>query len=200
MKGPWKLALGIVALAATAYTTGVGVERNRGFTARLALIVAQSDTARVHAAEVARLEQLAVARETARREAQGRAEAADARAQSATQDAVAARGALQATRTAADSLLAYPPLAEALTRQVVALDSARLGYRDALRASQQRATLLVARSVSDSAMIAQQRRLLATVTPPPPARAGWGCVAGVTIAGGIRSGAGIGITCGRRLG
>ena len=201
---PWQwgalAVVGVGLLAALAYTVGVGAERNRGLTARLALITANADSARVHAAAVARLEVLAVSRETARREAHARAEAADARARLATGDAVAARSGLTEARTERDSLLAYPPLVDALTRQVVALDSARLGYRDALTASQQRTALLVIRVGTDSAEIVRQRKLLATVTPPPTPRNSWGCVAGVTIAGGLRSGAGIGITCGRRLG
>ena len=201
---PWQwvglAGIGVAALAVMAYTTGLGVERNRGLTARLALITANAESARVHAAAVARLEVLAVSRETSRREAEARAEAADLRARLATGDAVAARGALLATRTAADSLLAYPPLVEALTRQVAATDSARVGYRDALTASQQRIAILVLRAGTDSAEIARQRKLILTVTPPPTPRNSWGCVAGITIAGGIRSGAGIGITCGRRLG
>lgn len=201
---PWHwvalAVIGVGALAVLAYTTGLGVERNRGITARLALITAHQDSARIHAAEVARLTQLSVSRETLRREAQARAEAAERRLQSATQGVVAARDSLADARTAADSLLAYPPLVDALTRQVAVLDSARIGYRDALTASQQRAALLTARIATDSAEIVRQRNLLATVTPPPPSKSGWGCTAGVTIAGGIRSGAGIGITCGRRLG
>ena len=201
---PWHwvglAGIGVAALAVLAYTTGLGVERNRGLTARLALITANNDSARVHAAKVAHLEGLAVARETLRREAQARAEAAERRVRAATEDAAKARSGLVDARTAADSLLVYPPLVDALTRQVALLDSARLGYRDALTASQQRAAAFVLRIAADSAEIVRQRKLLATVTPPPPSKNGWGCVAGIGIAGGLRSGAGIGITCGRRLG
>ena len=201
---PWHwvalAVIGVAALAVLAYTTGVGVERNRGITARLALITANNDSARVHAAQIARLEADAIARETLRREAQARAEAAERREQSVAQGAIAARDSLAKARTAADSLLAYPPLVDALTRQVAVLDSARIGYRDALTASQQRAAVFLARIAADSAEIERQRRLIGTVTPSTPKPSGWGCVAGVTIAGGLRSGAGIGITCGRRLG
>jgi hypothetical protein len=192
--------VGVGAITGMVYRAGVGAERQRGLTARLELVIAQADSDRVHAARVAHLELLGVERETARREAQTRAEAAERRALSAAGDAVAARGALQEARTSTDSLLAYPPMVDALTRQVGELDSARVGYRDALTASLQRGILLTARIATDSVLIAQQRNLLKTITPPPPSRFGWGCVAGVTVAAGLRTGAGLGITCGRRLG
>lgn len=201
---PWHwvglAVIGVAALAVLAYTTGVGVERNRGITARLALITANNDSARAHAAQIARLEQLAVSRETLRREAQARAEAAERRAQSASQGVVAARDSLKASRTAADSLKAYPPLVASLARQVFTLDTTAKGYKAAAAASDLKVITLEARIAADSAEIARQRRLIGTVTPSTPKPSGWGCVAGVTIAGGIRSGAGIGITCGRRLG
>ena len=196
-------AVGVVLLLAIAwgcFRLGVITQRKDDSDARLRLAV-QVDSARnAHAAEVATLK-IDVSRfSTLVALAESRAKAAESTAQRATEDVLTAQDALRASQTTADSLRAYPAVVDALTRQVTALDSARLGYRDALAASQERAGLLLARIAADSALIQRQAVIIANVVPPPPpGRSGWACVAGLGAVTGARTGLGLGVTCGRTL-
>jgi hypothetical protein len=197
----WGLAALVVAglLAASGFAAGVSKQRADDTKARLAIIAAASERDRVHAATIAALEK-DVARETAATEAAtARAVIAERRAQSVMRDVSDTRDALTAAQTAADSLAAYPPVVDALTRQLVAVDSARLGYRDALAASVAASGLLRQRIAADSVLIRQQATTLAMMIPVAKVTSRWACVAGVGVTTGLRTGAGLGITCGRRF-
>ncbi len=200
----WQWALAVLVLAAGlafgAFRLGVTTQRRDDADARLRLAVALDSVRQAHAADTARLNREVARGTLAATVAEARAKAAESTAQRATDDVLAAQDALRASQTTADSLRAYPAVVDALTLQVVALDSARLGYRDALAASQQRAGLLLARIATDSVLIERQRDALGKVIPPPPpSKSGWGCVAGVGAVTGARTGLGVGVTCGRRL-
>jgi F0F1-type ATP synthase membrane subunit c/vacuolar-type H+-ATPase subunit K len=168
---------------------------------RAAALAVQSDSARAEwYRAVARLAVDVENRETLRLAAEARAKAAEGKAGVAARETATIRQELAAAVTAADSLATYPPLVDALTRQVVALDSSRTAYRDALAASVEASGVLRARIAVDSLALHDARRALAkaiTVTPDKPSR--WACVAGITVATGIRTGAGVGFTCGRRV-
>ena len=198
----WGLAVLVAAagIAFGGFRFGVTTQRKDDADARLRLAVQVDSARQAHAADTARLNR-DVARESTRATfAEARARAADATAQRATDDAQTAQDALSATQTAADSLRAYPPLVDALTRQVEAGDSARIALRDALDASHERAGLLLRRIAADSALIQRQAVIIANVVPPPPpGRSGWACVAGLGAVTGARTGLGLGVTCGRTL-
>jgi hypothetical protein len=153
-----------------------------------------------HAATVAALRSEMVARDTSLAKAEQRATAAEAGIAVTRKQHRAALAALSEASTALDSLATYPAVVDALSRELVAVDSARVGYRDALAASQARAGALLGRIAADSLLIERQRIALRRVSaPPPPSKSGWGCVAGVGAVTGLRSGLGVGVTCGRRL-
>ena len=198
----WGLAVLVAAagIAFGGFKYGVTTQRKDDADARLRLAV-QVDSARTaHAAELAALNVEMVSRSTLLALAEARATAAESKAQRSADDVLTAQDALRASQTTGDSLRAYPPIVEALTRQVEAVDSARVAYRDALTASHERAGLLLRRIAADSTLIQRQAVIIANIIPPPPpSKSGWGCVAGVTVATGLRTGAGLGITCGRKL-
>ena len=198
----WTLAVLVLTagLAFGAFRWGVTTQRRDDADARLRLAASLDSTRTAHASQVSALKVDVSRFSTLVALAESRAKAAESTAQRATEDVLTAQDALRASQTTADSLRAYPAVVDALTRQVTALDSARLGYRDALAASQERAGLLLARIATDSVLIERQRDALGKVTPtPPPSKSGWGCVAGVGAVTGVRTGLGVGVTCGRRL-
>ena len=200
----WQWALAVLVLTAGlafgAFRLGVTTQRKDDADARLRLAAALDTVRQAHAADTARLNRDVARGTLAATVAESRATASDRAAQRSADDVLTAQDALRASQTTADSLRAYPAVVDALTRQVVALDSARLGYRDALAASQERAGLLLARIATDSVLIERQRDALGKVIPPPPpSKSGWGCVAGVGAVTGARTGLGVGVTCGRKL-
>ena len=198
----WGLAVLVAAagIAFGGFKYGVTTQRKDDADARLRLAV-QVDSARTaHAAEVAAIAAELVSRGVELTHADYRARVAEAARQSVTNEALAARDALKASQTTADSLSAYPPLVDALTRELEVADSARVAYRDEVAASHERAGLLLRRIAADSTLIQRQAVIIANIIPPPPpSKSGWGCVAGVTVATGLRTGAGLGVTCGRKL-
>ena len=198
----WGLAVLVTAagIAFGGFKYGVTTQRKDDADARLRLAV-QVDSARTaHAAEVATIAAELVSRGVELTHADYRARVAEAARQSVTNEALAARDALKASQTTADSLSAYPPLVDALTRELEVADSARVAYRDEVAASHERAGLLLRRIAADSTLIQRQAVIIAQIIPPPPpSKSGWGCVAGVTVATGLRTGAGLGVTCGRKL-
>lgn len=198
----WGLAVLVAAagIAFGGFHLGVTTQRKDDADARLRLAV-QVDSARTaHAAEVATIAAELVSRGVELTHADYRARVAEAARQSVTNEALAARDALKASQTTADSLSAYPPLVDALTRELEVADSARVAYRDEVAASHERAGLLLRRIAADSTLLQRQAVIIANVIPPPPpSKSGWGCVAGVTVATGLRTGAGLGVTCGRKL-
>ena len=198
----WGLAVLVAAagIAFGGFKYGVTTQRKDDSDARLRLAV-QVDSARTaHAAEVATIAAELVSRGVELTHADYRARVAEAARQSVTNEALAARDALKASQTTADSLSAYPPLVDALTRELEVADSARVAYRDEVAASHERAGLLLRRIAADSTLLQRQAVIIANVIPPPPpSKSGWGCVAGVTVATGLRTGAGLGVTCGRKL-
>lgn len=198
----WGLAVLVAAagIAFGGFRYGVTTQRKDDADARLRL-AAQVDSARTaHAAEVAAIKAELVSRGVALTQSDNRARVAEAARQAATDSVVAARGALVSAESAADSLRAYPPIVEALTRELEVADSARVAYRDALTADYERAALLLRRIAADSALIQRQAVIIANVVPPPPpGRSGWACVAGLGAVTGARTGLGLGVTCGRTL-
>jgi len=198
----WTLAVLMAAagIALAGFRFGVITQRKDDTDARLRLAVQVDSAQQAHAAALAALNVEMVSRATALTIAENRAKAAEkfvART-SATTDSM--RAELVSAAGAADSLTAYARLANALSYQMIALDSSRLAYRDALTASQERSALLLRRIAADSAVIVQLNTALGKVIPPPPpTKSGWGCVAGVGAVTGARTGLGVGITCGRRL-
>lgn len=201
---PWRWALAIAVVVAViggvGFRFGVMTQRRDDLAARLRLAV-EIDTATVrHAREVADLNASVSRFSTLAAIAVRRAEEAEAGRQSVREAVRSAQEALTASQTTVDSLTAYPPLVEALTRQVEVVDSARVAYRDALAASQERSGLLLRRIAADSTLIQRQAVIIANIIPPPPpSKSRWACVAGATIAMGVRAGAGLGIACGRTL-
>ena len=195
-------AVGVVLLLAIAwgcFRLGVITQRKDDSDARLRLAV-QVDSARnAHAAEVATLK-IDVSRfSTLATLAEARATAAERKVARARADTDSTRAALLAATTTADSLAAYPPLVDALTRQVEAGDSVQVALRDALTASHARAGVLLARIAADSTLIQRQAATLATIVPVAKVQSGWACVAGLGAVTGARTGLGLGVTCGRRL-
>jgi hypothetical protein len=198
----WTLAVLLAAagIAFGGFRFGVLTQRKDDADARLRLAVQVDSSRQAHAAALAALNVEMVSRATALTLAEARAAAADRKAVNADVDRLAALDNLKDAQTAADSLAAYPPVVDALTRQLVAVDSSRLAYRDALTASQERSALLLRRITADSAVIVQLNTALGKVIPPPPpSKSGWGCVAGVGAVTGARTGLGFGVTCGRKL-
>lgn len=175
----WLLVGVLVALLLllVGYQGGVTVERERGARRSIALLAAQIEIDRAHADTVATLNAAVVARDTLVRRETARAQAAEGKAGVAARETATIRQELAAASSAADSLAAYPPLVDALTRQVVALDSSRAGYRDALAQSVQAAGLLRQRIAVDSVALHQARVALAraiTVVPVTRSRGGIG--------------------------
>lgn len=197
----WGLAALVAAagIAFGGFKYGVTTQRKDDADARLRLAVSLDSARSAHAAAVATLK-IDVSRfSTLATLAEARATAAESKAQRSADDVLSAQDALRASQTTGDSLRAYPPIVEALTRRVEAVDSARIGYRDALAASQQRAGVLLARIAADSTLIERQAATLAKIIPVAKVHSRWACVAGATIAMGLRAGAGLGFTCGRTL-
>ena len=198
----WGLAVLVAAagIAFGGFKYGVTTQRKDDSDARLRLAVSWDSAQSAHAAEVGAITAELVSRGVALTHANYRARVAEMARQSVTNEALAARDALKASQTTADSLSAYPPLVDALTRELEVADSARVAYRDEVAASHERAGLLLRRIAADSTLIQRQALIIANVIPPPPpSKSGWGCVAGVTVATGLRTGAGLGVTCGRKL-
>ena len=198
----WGLAVLVAAagIALGGFHLGVTTQRKDDADARVRLAV-QVDSARTaHAADTARLAD-DVARATLRATlAENRAVEAEAAAQHVADEVLVAQDALRASQTTADSLSAYPPLVDALTRERDSLKASREGYKAALAASKEKSALLLSRIAVDGVLSAAKDVMLGSVTPPPPpSKSGWGCVAGVTVATGLRTGAGLGVTCGRKL-
>jgi hypothetical protein len=208
----WLLIALVVAalLVGGGYHGGVTAERQRGAQRTIALLAAQGELDRAYADTVAKLEAGIVARDTSVAREKARANAAEGKAGVAARETATIRQELAVAMTAADSLAAYPPLVDALTRQVIALDSSRAGYRDALAASLQASGLLRQRLAVDSLALHDARAALAkaiTVLPVTPSRGGigrtaetaaiaataakackedlvsFGCVAGVVVVG-----------------
>lgn len=198
----WGLAVLVAAagIAFGGFRYGVTTQRKDDADARLRLAV-QVDSARTaHAAEVAAIKAELISRGVALTQSDNRARVAEAARRAATDSVVAARGALVSAESAADSLRAYPPIVEALTRELEVADSARVAYRDALTADYERAALLLRRIAADSVLIQRQAVIIAQIIPPPPPpKSRWACVAGVGAVTGARTGLGLGVTCGRTL-
>jgi len=198
----WTIAVLLAAagIAFGGFRFGVLTQRKDDADARLRLAVQVDSSQQAHAAALGALKDDVSRFSTLATLAENRAKAAEkfvART-SATSDSM--RAELAGAAGAADSLTAYARLANALSYQVIALDSSRTAYRDALTASQERSALLLRRITADSAVIVQLNTALGKVIPPPPpSKSGWGCVAGVGAVTGARTGLGFGITCGRRL-
>lgn len=198
----WGLAVLVTAagIALGGFRLGVTTQRKDDADARLRLAVQVDSARQAHAADLAALNVEMVSRATALTLAEARATAADRKAERSAEDVAATRDALVSAESAADSLRAYPPLVDALTRQVEVVDSARIGYRDALAASQERSGLLLRRIAADSTLIQRQAVIIANIIPPPPpSKSRWACVAGLGAVTGARTGLGIGVTCGRTL-
>lgn len=198
----WGLAVLVTAagIAFGGFKYGVTTQRKDDADARLRLAASIDSVQLVHAADVAKLKVDVSRFSTLATLAEARATAAESKAQRSADDVLSAQDALRASQTTGDSLRAYPPIVEALTRQVEAVDSARIAYRDALTASHERAGLLLRRIAADSTLLQRQAVIIANVIPPPPpSKSGWACVAGLGAVTGARTGLGIGAMCGRKL-
>lgn len=197
----WGLAVLVTAagIAFGGFKYGVTTQRKDDADARLRLAASIDSVQLVHAADVAKLKVDVSRFSTLATLAEARATAAESKAQRSADDVLSAQDALRASQTTGDSLRAYPPIVEALTRQVEAGDSVQVALRDALTASHARAGVLLARIAADSTLIQRQAATLATIVPVAKVQSGWACVAGLGAVTGARTGLGLGVTCGRRL-
>ncbi len=130
---------------------GPTVERDRATRSRLEPLSDQILADVAHATMTARQLATVAARDTPLLGALDRARAREACEAAAKQATTATRAQLAQAMTAADSLVASPPLVAGLTEERALAKSSTLSYREALEASQERTGLLQARIEVDSA-------------------------------------------------
>lgn len=192
------VVLAVIGLAG--FRLGVITQRRDDSDARLRLSASLDSARSVHAAAVATLKADVSRFSTLVTLAENRAVDAEAAAQHVADEVLVAQDSLKASQTREDSLRAYPPLVDALTRERDSLKASSEGYKAALAASKEKSALLLSRIAVDGVLSAAKDVMLGSVVPPAsPPKSRWACVAGATVAMGIRAGAGLGITCGRRL-
>lgn len=210
-------AVGVVLLLAIAwgcFRLGVITQRKDDSDARLRLAESLQIARLAHAADTTRLAAEVSRATMAATKARMESIAAETKVVMAQYKVAAARDSMSAAVTALnaahspeDSLLAYPVMVKALngvvlmlTLQVAAEEDVVAKYRREASEEQSRSAVLLKRIATDSILRDQQDRVLGKVLPPPPpSKSRWACVAGATVAMGLRAGAGIGFTCGRTL-